>query len=219
MFLLDITGALGFLHSRRITHCDVSPWQILFRDDSRLSRAVLADCGSCCLPGDVAELHSRTPGFSAPESLLDMQHGEPPRPSRDLYSFGCVLFWLLTGHRYVERYYSKARKIFELYFREGPAFIALYSLLGKEADKRETALKVQQMEAEFPGDFSKIADLVRGDNYKRSFLETGNTEDSVWSAGPVIALIDDVPTCRALVEGMVAEAVEIIEAMPTAVQR
>eukprot|EP00966_Prymnesium_polylepis_P101876 2359412-Prymnesium_polylepis.2 len=39
--------------------------------------------------------------------------------------------------------------------------------------KNETALQVQALEAEFPGDFSKIHHLVRGDNYKRSFLETG----------------------------------------------
>ena len=85
--------------------------------------------------------------------------------------------------------------------------------------KNETALKVQQLEAEFPGDFSKIHDLVRGDNYKRSFLETGNTEDSVWPCGPVLALSDDVPTCQALIEGMVAEAIEIIEAAPQLVER
>ena len=60
---------------------------------------------------------------------------------------------------------------------------------------------------------------MRGDNYKRSFLETGNTEDSVWSCGPVMALIDDVPTCAALIDGMVAEAIEIIEAAPQLVER
>mmetsp|Transcript_58358 Transcript_58358/g.173458 ORF Transcript_58358/g.173458 Transcript_58358/m.173458 type:complete len:129 (+) Transcript_58358:3-389(+) len=85
--------------------------------------------------------------------------------------------------------------------------------------KNETALQVQALEAEFPGDFSKIHHLVRGDNYKRSFLETGNTEDSVWSCGPVMALIDDVPTCAELIEGMVAEAIEVIDAMPRAVER
>ena len=85
--------------------------------------------------------------------------------------------------------------------------------------KNATALKVQALEAEFPGDFSKIHEYVKGDNYRRSFLETGDTEDSVWSCGPVMALIDDVPTCQQLIERMVAEAVETIEAMPACVVR
>ena len=42
---------------------------------------------------------------------------------------------------------------------------------------------------------------------------------SVWSCGPVMALIDDVPTCAQLVERMVAEAVEVIEALPASVDR
>ena len=65
----------------------------------------------------------------------------------------------------------------------------------------------------------RIAHLVRGDNYRRSFLETGNTEDSVWSAGPVMALIDDVPTCAELIERMMSEALDAIEAMPAMVKR
>ena len=40
---------------------------------------------------------------------------------------------------------------------------------------------------------------------------------SVWSCGPVMALIDDVPTCAQLIERMVAEAVEVIEALPASV--
>ena len=52
--------------------------------------------------------------------------------------------------------------------------------------------------------------LVKGDNYKASFQETGDPSSSVWSAGTVMGLIDDVPTCKDLVEGMVAEAESII---------
>ena len=44
-----------------------------------------------------------------------------------------------------------------------------------------------------------------------SFQETGDAENSVWSCGPVMGLIDDVPTCEDLVAGMVAEAESIIK--------
>jgi nitronate monooxygenase len=37
---------------------------------------------------------------------------------------------------------------------------------------------------------------------------------SVWSCGPVVSLIDDVPTCKQLIERMVSEAVNVIEELP-----
>jgi len=76
--------------------------------------------------------------------------------------------------------------------------------------KNPTALKVREIEAEKPGDFSAIASLVKGDSYRKSFLETGNTEDSVWSCGLSIGLIKDIPTCKDLVERIVAEAEDVI---------
>jgi len=76
--------------------------------------------------------------------------------------------------------------------------------------KNPTAKKVQQIEAEKPGDFSAIAALVKGDAYRVSFHETGDTESSVWSCGQSIGLIDDVPTCEALLSRIVAEAEDII---------
>lgn len=76
--------------------------------------------------------------------------------------------------------------------------------------KNRTAMEVLALEAEFPGDFSKIHHLVKGDNYRKVFQETGNLEDGVWSAGIVMGLIDDVPTCDALLTRIVAEAESIM---------
>lgn len=39
---------------------------------------------------------------------------------------------------------------------------------------------------------------------------TGNTQDSVWSCGQVIGIIDDIPTCAELVTRMVDEASTVI---------
>jgi len=78
--------------------------------------------------------------------------------------------------------------------------------------KNATAEEVASIEAAHPGDFAKIHHLVMGDNYRKSFHETGDTESSVWSCGPVMALIDDVPSCEQLIEGMVAEAIDVIDA-------
>ncbi len=76
--------------------------------------------------------------------------------------------------------------------------------------KNAAAEQVLQIEAEHPGQIEKIYHLVKGDNYRASFQETGDTQSSIWSAGMVMGLIDDVPTCEALIEQMVAEAEEII---------
>uniref|UniRef100_A0A6B2L9D4 Uncharacterized protein n=1 Tax=Arcella intermedia TaxID=1963864 RepID=A0A6B2L9D4_9EUKA len=76
--------------------------------------------------------------------------------------------------------------------------------------KNKTALKVQALEKEKPGDFSIIRPYVSGALYKDSFYNTGDTESSVWSAGIVMGLIEDVPTCKELIERMVSEASDII---------
>eukprot|EP00697_Spironema_sp_BW2_P009766 gnl/Spiro4/24769_TR12314_c0_g1_i1.p1 gnl/Spiro4/24769_TR12314_c0_g1~~gnl/Spiro4/24769_TR12314_c0_g1_i1.p1 ORF type:complete len:347 (-),score=106.06 gnl/Spiro4/24769_TR12314_c0_g1_i1:110-1111(-) len=74
----------------------------------------------------------------------------------------------------------------------------------------DTVREAQRLEALHPGDFSKIAHLMRGENYRKAFQETGDPNAGVWSAGPVMGLIDDIPTCKELLERMVKEAEEII---------
>ena len=76
--------------------------------------------------------------------------------------------------------------------------------------KNDVAKEVQAIEREKPGDFAAIRHLVSGENYRKSFQESGDPKSSVWSAGVVMGLIDDVPSCKELVEGMVREAEEVI---------
>jgi NAD(P)H-dependent flavin oxidoreductase YrpB (nitropropane dioxygenase family) len=73
------------------------------------------------------------------------------------------------------------------------------------------AAQVLSLERQFPGDFSKLQPLVAGSVYRRVFHETGDVEnEGVWSAGLVMALIDDVPTVQALVDRLVREARDTI---------
>eukprot|EP00941_MAST-03F_sp_MAST-3F-sp1_P002837 g2837.t1 len=76
--------------------------------------------------------------------------------------------------------------------------------------KNSKALEVQKLEEQFPGDFEKIAHLVKGDNYRIAFQETGDPDDGVWSAGTCLGLIDDIPSCAELTNRIVSEAEEII---------
>ena len=77
--------------------------------------------------------------------------------------------------------------------------------------KNKAAEEVVALEKEFPGDFKKIHHLVKGDNYRKVFQETGELDDGVWSAGTVMGLIDSVVTCEELCSSIVAEAETIIQ--------
>lgn len=76
--------------------------------------------------------------------------------------------------------------------------------------KNKCAKEVREIEAKNPGDFFAIAHLVKGENYRQSFQETGDAESSAWSCGQSIGLIKDIPTCQELMDRLVAEAEDII---------
>jgi NAD(P)H-dependent flavin oxidoreductase YrpB (nitropropane dioxygenase family) len=77
--------------------------------------------------------------------------------------------------------------------------------------KNEASMKVAEIEKEHPNDFPAIRHLVNGEAYRKAFQETGDTQHSVWSCGVVMGLIDDIPSCKELIERMVAEAEDIIQ--------
>ena len=57
--------------------------------------------------------------------------------------------------------------------------------------------------------FEEVRDLVAGTRGK-GVLETGEIDAGIWSAGQVQGLINDIPSCRELIERIVREAEEII---------
>merc|ERR1712137_446234 len=76
--------------------------------------------------------------------------------------------------------------------------------------KNYAAVQVQAIEEEYPGDFTKIQHLVRGEFYRRSFQETGDPQNSIWSCGTSIGLIDDIPTCQDLMNEIISDAESVI---------
>ena len=77
--------------------------------------------------------------------------------------------------------------------------------------KNDVAMEVRAIEKKNPGKIEAIRHLVSGENYRKSFQETGDANSSVWSAGIVMGLIDDVPTCDELIKRMVRDAETIIK--------
>jgi NAD(P)H-dependent flavin oxidoreductase YrpB (nitropropane dioxygenase family) len=60
-------------------------------------------------------------------------------------------------------------------------------------------------------DFADIQPLVAGTRGRTKVLEEGDVNDGIWTAGMVIGLINDIPTCDALLKRIIAEAREAAE--------
>ncbi|APD07499.1 nitronate monooxygenase [Flavobacteriaceae bacterium UJ101] len=74
------------------------------------------------------------------------------------------------------------------------------------------AKKVVEIESQ-PGttDFKDLQPLVAGKRGKEECLIKGDVEGGIWTVGMVTGLIDDIPTCKELLDKMVSEAEEIIK--------
>jgi NAD(P)H-dependent flavin oxidoreductase YrpB (nitropropane dioxygenase family) len=76
--------------------------------------------------------------------------------------------------------------------------------------KNSVAEKVLEIESRSEQtDFEDIKALVQGAK-GRELFEQGDLDHGIWSAGMVVGLIDDIPSCQELVERIVAEAESII---------
>lgn len=78
--------------------------------------------------------------------------------------------------------------------------------------KNDISTKVVEIEAQ-PGetDFADLQPLVAGVRGRERCIEEGDLNDGIWTAGQVMGLIDDIPTCEELLERMVGEAREIMQ--------
>ncbi|KAF8635796.1 hypothetical protein AX15_000003 [Amanita polypyramis BW_CC] len=76
--------------------------------------------------------------------------------------------------------------------------------------KNKVAMEVVQIERR-PGGakFSDIQHLVSGERGRKVY-ETGDPEYGIWTTGVVIGLIDDIPTCKELIERFEREVGEIL---------
>jgi NADH:quinone reductase (non-electrogenic) len=77
--------------------------------------------------------------------------------------------------------------------------------------KNSIANQVQEIESK-PGEtrFEDIQSLVQGVK-GRELLEDGDLDKGIWSAGMIVGLIDDIPSCEELIARIVNDAEEIIK--------
>ena len=104
--LLQVCDSLAEAHDMGLIHRDVKPGNIMLcRQGRDVDVAKVLDFGIVSLAGEPTDggltgtgALLGTPAFAAPEILGD----RPADPRSDLYSLGCVAYWLLTGRRVFE---------------------------------------------------------------------------------------------------------------------
>jgi len=76
--------------------------------------------------------------------------------------------------------------------------------------KNDVSNEIVRLEKEMAGalDFSKLAPLASGERTKKMWQQSGEWNDSMWSCSQSIGLINDIPTCKVLLDRIVAEAEE-----------
>ncbi|KAL8144919.1 hypothetical protein AgCh_003218 [Apium graveolens] len=98
-----ILKGLSRVHEHGWVHCDLKPDNILAfpsRNQAIDVRLKLSDFGRAKRRGVHSSALRGTLLYSSPESV---QYGQHERPS-DIWSLGCILYWLLTGSGLWDRY-------------------------------------------------------------------------------------------------------------------
>ncbi|KAJ3101927.1 hypothetical protein HDU97_000968 [Phlyctochytrium planicorne] len=75
--------------------------------------------------------------------------------------------------------------------------------------KNKVSSEVVAIEKKGNAKFEDVKDLVSGQRGRKVFID-GDSDYGVWTAGIVVGIIDDIPTCQVLCSRMVKEAEDII---------
>lgn len=92
---LQIVNAIGYLHIRSIIHFDLKPSNILYTH----GKIKLIDFGSAKFYNESIKFYDFTSSYSSLEYLLGYRYA---RPCKDMWSFGCILYELISGKQLFE---------------------------------------------------------------------------------------------------------------------
>ncbi|MDF1665710.1 MAG: serine/threonine-protein kinase, partial [Planctomycetota bacterium] len=105
--LIDLASALSYCHKAGITHRDLKPANVLIEKDSE--QLILIDFGlvkqeAKTGPDALGELSLTgemigTPEYMSPEQFDDSGDSGQPGPASDVWSFGVLLYYCLSGEK------------------------------------------------------------------------------------------------------------------------
>src|SRR5512146_3557176 len=90
----DVAAGLAHAHERGLVHRDLKPANILFDAEGR---AKIADFGIARIAGGESLTAAGTVLGTAAYISPEQAAGEPATPASDVYSFGAILYRMLTG--------------------------------------------------------------------------------------------------------------------------
>jgi eukaryotic-like serine/threonine-protein kinase len=90
----ELAAALAYAHAQGVVHRDVKPTNVLFDEDGR---AKLADFGVARIADAPTLTEAGTVLGTAAYISPEQATGEPAGPATDVYSFGVLLYRMLTG--------------------------------------------------------------------------------------------------------------------------
>src|SRR5919198_4727707 len=90
----EIAAGLAHAHARGLVHRDLKPANVLFDADGR---AKIADFGIVHIGGATGVTEAGTVLGTAAYMSPEQAAGLPATPASDVYSFGAILFRMLTG--------------------------------------------------------------------------------------------------------------------------
>uniref|UniRef100_A0AC35TZK8 Dual-specificity kinase n=1 Tax=Rhabditophanes sp. KR3021 TaxID=114890 RepID=A0AC35TZK8_9BILA len=92
-FAQSMLQGLVLLYKNGLIHCDLKPENIMLKAAKR-SGIKIIDFGSSCFEDQRVYTYIQSRFYRAPEVILGCKYGKPI----DMWSFGCILAELLTGH-------------------------------------------------------------------------------------------------------------------------
>ena len=127
-WMLQLAECLEYLHKHRMIYRDLKPSNVMIDSKGQL---FIVDFGAACYRGEeIMAQGMGTPGFAPPEQY---SHVSGPGIWTDIYSFGALMHFLLTGENSSEHLFQ-FRKLSECHQAEG------------KLEQKDKAVRIRQIQ-------------------------------------------------------------------------